>query len=107
MFVNVRSEDRHSECQLSEQTFQCHQLFLTESLRVYTRTFQEVSINSLLEVKRLPKTTCWKVLVCIYIYTDDMPGVTSHGVTGGSFFPHPGAVDVTRALRLPSWIAPC
>ena len=28
-----------------------------------TRTFQEVSINSLLEVKRLPKTTCWKVLV--------------------------------------------
>ena len=30
---------------------------------VYTRTFQEVSINSLLEVKRCPKTTCWKVLV--------------------------------------------
>ena len=29
----------------------------------YTRTFQEVSINSLLEVKRWPKTTCWKVLV--------------------------------------------
>ena len=29
----------------------------------FTRTFQEVSINSLLEVKRLPKTTCWKVLV--------------------------------------------
>ena len=27
-----------------------------------TRTFQEVSINSLLEVKRCPKTTCWKVL---------------------------------------------
>ena len=31
--------------------------------RIDTRTFQEASINSLLEVKRLPKTTCWKVLV--------------------------------------------
>ena len=27
------------------------------------RTFQEVSINSLLDVKGCPKTTCWKVLV--------------------------------------------
>ena len=35
---------------------------------IYTRTFQEVSINSLLEVKECPKTTCWKVLVyTVYI----------------------------------------
>ena len=29
----------------------------------YQDRHQKVSINSLLEVKRLPKTTCWKVLV--------------------------------------------
>ena len=28
-----------------------------------TRTFQEVSINSLVGVKGCPETTCWKVLV--------------------------------------------
>ena len=38
-----------------------------------TRTFQEVSINSLLELKECPKTTCWKVLVlyeCIHPIID-------------------------------------
>ena len=31
--------------------------------KIDTMIFQEVSINSLLEVKGCPKTTCWKVLV--------------------------------------------
>ena len=36
---------------------------LSTHVGLYTRTFQEVSINRLLVVKGCPKTTCWKVLV--------------------------------------------
>ena len=56
------------ECMVFEAHSPCSQKIKMH----YPRTFQEVSINSLLEV-RLPKTTCWKVRVHVYLFkTQDL-----------------------------------